>query len=132
MWSSWTEQEVVEDEYKSSAKGLIDKYQGMIENYQSGHAKSEWTLQRGGVCTGKASHSAPDACWGTEKPHTEESLVAAVVHNAESQVRATNGPQQETEALQYPAPVQVHPANLVEEEEVPMPFHYGEEHDPRV
>ena len=73
--------------------------------------------------------TAPDECWGTEEPHKEEPLAAAVAHNAESQVRTHMVLSRRQKALQYPNANAVHPGNLGEEEEVPMPFHSGEEYD---
>ena len=68
-WISWIEHKVAEDEHPSSAKGLIDKYHGLIDKYQS-----TWKVGNGlyshSACTGKMSHSAPDECWGTEAPHS--------------------------------------------------------------
>ena len=55
-------------------------------------------------------------------PHTRPAS------DAESQARTTNGPHNKMEAFHGPAPVQVHPANLIEEE-VPMPCHSGEEYE---
>ena len=59
---------VFEDEYSPSTKGLIDKYQGMIDKCQSGGTEQKNLCDRVGICTGSMSHVAPDECVGTKEP----------------------------------------------------------------